>query len=179
MRHIKPYNSLNESLEWNKQDWEEIRKDQQINDWLNSAKLDDDWFDPEGDNEIITPYGEKITLNFWNQGEYTGEGDWRFTAESDADRFGIIYNCDGRGRGKSYTYPEETIFDDDVYASIFHKDFDPSIFVTGLMEKAPLICVKLYSLCSQRWKEKIIQDMEAKGISTNILKGGSYLNKFL
>ena len=156
-----------------------LERDPQIKEWLNKAKLKSDWFDSTGDNEILTPYGEIISLDFDENGEYEGEASWKFISTSDPDEYGISYECYGRGAHKSYSYPEEVHYDEEnLYGTFKNNAFNPLTFIGKIIEKWPLIAARVYTLCPDEWKKAIIDDFKSKNISTDILKGGSALNRF-
>lgn len=179
MKHIKKY-PLNEELIWDpKTQGKELEKNPDIKKWLQKVVLDDDWFDPNGHNNIITPYGEVIELDFHESGEYNGDGWWDFVSRSIPDQYGITYFCPGGNKSRSYVHPEEIFYEEEGIEGTFNNiEFNPVKFITGLIEKQPLICSKVYNLCSQEWKDSVLESLKSKGIGLDTLKGGSTLTRF-
>lgn len=177
MKNIKSYNFFESEKDkkWN----DVLNNDPFLKKWRMGIKVDEDQsgFTGDGKYDVTTAYGEKLELEFYdNGGEYTGGGDWDFTATA-TDKYEIEYIVYGRGKG--YSYPDDEImWREDEAVSWFSYDFKIVEFIGDIVTKEPLVCSKIYSLAPAEIKEEIIASLQSKGISTDILKGGSLLNRF-
>lgn len=175
MKNIKSYKVF--EAEKDKKLTDILNSDPLLRKWRMEIKVDEDQsgFTGEGEYDVTTAYGERLELDFYdNGGEYTGGGDWDFTSTA-TDQYEIEYIVRGTGRG--YSYPDEVYWNEGEAVSWFSENFKIVKFIEDIIMKDPLVCSKIYQLVPIEIQEEIDSNLTAKGISTDILKGGGLLNR--
>lgn len=173
MKNIKPYKIF--EAEGEGDFFQRLNKDPLIDKWTYKAEfIGPDDFTGDETCEIKTPYGEIKKLKFKiEKGEYTGEGEWDFTSVS-KDEYKIKYLIHGHAR--SLSYPDEVYWNtDDVYMTFEEENFNFLKFINEMIMKEPIVCARIYHLAPPEIKNTIEKSLTEKGISTDILKGGSLI----
>lgn len=175
MKTIKSYKVFEE--EKYKKLTDVLNNDPLLKKWRGKIKVNVRQFEfmGEGVYDVTTAYEEILKLHFYDDGgEYTGEGDWDFTSTA-IDQYGIKYIV--KGTGKGYTHPDDVYWDEEESDSLFSEKFKVVKFIEDIIIKDPLVCSKIYGLVPIEMQEEIRSNLTDKGISTDILKGGSLLNR--
>jgi hypothetical protein len=181
MRHIKEFVLFEEQDEWNKEALKKIQEDPEIKNWLDSFKLKHplDFYGEYGNPwTVVTPSGEEVDVHFFDDHEYTGEGDWDVTSDA-LDFGGVRMKIKGRARGYHHDDLEETEFDPDMEAGFIFSSFDPAVFAKDNLIKYPEIVYMFYTLLPDHKKKEVDEVINWSEIDIKSLKrGSSILSKF-
>ena len=157
-----------------------------VREWLETTVFNDGKWGPEpgGDNQIVTPYGEKIEILIEEElDDFDGEG--HSVEATGSDKYNIVYGLTG-GFVRGY-WPDEVVLDYDYeedYYCWFDRRTDFPVMVSDLILKYPVVMIKIYDMLPEKIKTEVISEIDKKFKGEErekidrLMKGGSLLGRF-
>lgn len=163
----------------------DISNEPTVREWLETTIFNDGKWGPEnGDNQIVTPYGEKIEIRLEEElDDFDGEG--HSVEAIGSDKYNIVYGLTG-GFMRGY-HPDEVVLDYD-----FEKDYycwfdlitNFPMMISDLILKYPIVMVKIYDMLPEKIKTEVISEIDKKfkgeerEYINTLMKGSRLLGRF-